>query len=522
MQKNKLLVLPFLAGLLLIFCSWYLSFPLSQSSSADSIFSHISILYWLGFPLLLTSMCLIAITFENKYLKWIMTVGCVILFYSLLFFYNTLPTSDANYFRGLTENFVIKKNLNPQVNNYYQWPAYFILADVTSTVSGLELVAYEFLLLTILGFLLSTALYVYASKINNRGGIFAVLAFFILSFSFLNYQAAPFTVALCLLFLLFGLETQRRNASIVLTMIILYIGLTLTHFFVPLFFIAYLLIQLVISRSRKNFSFLVLLLAIYFLVQINFAELSFAVHLVQVFVFESDYSNLVAMTLSPVVGQIDIIAQLFSRTVTLSFALLCFTGFVFLATKRKLRDVDKAIFLTGIVFSGAGVVLYTLGTRTIPLIFVPLSIGILYLLTSRFRSYLKYLVIILLILVVFIPLHSQYTGYPITFQTKENIATADFLVEKYDWNSSSIFISDVGMKWYLAPMVDGYSRIDSDYTSRFGLTNITNYDCIIYSFGLERSLQLSNISIEATSRQISDKYSIVYNSAFSYVAIKNK
>ena len=90
MQKYKLLIIPLLVGFLLIAFSWYLSFPLSHQTIGDSIFSHISILYWIGFSLSLTSTYLLALNFKNKYLKWIMTVAFVITFYSLFYFYNVL------------------------------------------------------------------------------------------------------------------------------------------------------------------------------------------------------------------------------------------------------------------------------------------------------------------------------------------------------------------------------------------------------------------------------------------------
>jgi len=522
MQKKKLLIIPFLAGLLLFACSWYLSYPLSHNSSSDPIFNHVSILYWLSIALLLTSMYMMAITFKNKYWKWLMAVGCFIVFYSLSYFYNTLPTSDANFFRGYNENFIRNNDLNPQFGTYYQWPGFFILADITFSVSGIDLINYEFLLFTILGFLFSTIVYVYASKLDDRFGIFAVLAFFILSNSFLNYQVAPFTVAFCLLFLLLVLETQPRSTGIMLAMLILYTALTITHIFVPLFFVLYLLIRLIINRSGKNLSLLALSVAIYLLVQINFAEFTFAAHLVQVFTIESEISTVVARTLTPVTAQIDIVAQLFSRTVTVAFGLLCFVGFIFSAIKRKLRDVDKAFFFTGFVYSGIGIIFLTLGTRAVPLVLVPVSTGLIYIYRSRFKPYLKYLVLFLLIFVLFIPLHGNYLGFPMTFQTKGDLATASFVIEKYDWNSNNIVISDLGMKWYLAPIVNGFSKIDSNYDNRFELTSITNYDCIIYSLGLERGLQMNNISIRETSQRILDEYNIVYNLGFSYVATKNK
>ena len=524
MQKNKLLIIPFLAGLMLMVYSWYLSFPLSVNSVSDSIFNHVSILFWLSLPLLLTSMCMIAISFENKYLKWIMTLGFVIVLYSLWYFYSTLPTSDSLFFRGMTENFIRTNNLDASQwsHFYYQWPSFFILANITASVSGLELTIYEFLLFTIIGFLLSTALYVYASKVYNRAGFLAVGAFFVVMFSFLNYQAAPFTLALGLLFLLFSLETQEKSTGITLSMLVLYISITITHAFVPLFFVLYLLMRSIVSRSKQYFGLSILALIIYFSVQITLGRFSFAANIIRVISVPSEYSAIFSNIFAPVSVRVDVIAQLFSRTTTIAFAILCFAGFFFLVIKRKLRDVDKAIFLTGAIYSGLGIATYALGSRAVPLLFIPISLGIAYLYESKFRPYLKYSVLVLLILVVFVPIHQSFSNYPITFQTKEDLSTANFLIEKYHPNLNSVVISDSGTKWYVDPMIQGNFEIDTDIEPRFGLSNIATYDCIIYSVGLAKSLQMSNISVEEISQQIQDRFNVVYDSGFSYIAEKSK
>jgi len=524
MEKDKLLIIPFFVGLMLMVYSWYLSFPLSVDSVGDSIFNHVSILYWLSVPLLLTSMFLMAISFKNKYWKWIMTVGFVIVLYSLSYFFYTMSTIDADFLRGMTENFIRTNNLNASqtIHNYYQWPSFFLLADITTLVSGLTLTIYEFLLFTTIGFLLATALYVYASKAYNRSGFLAVAAFFVVMFLYLDYQAVPYSLALGLLFILFMLETQERSAGTILIMIILYTSTVITHQFVPLYFVSYLLIRSIISRSKQYFEFFILTLVIYMIAQTTFAVFTFRGNISGLFTFGSDLSSVAGASIASTSVAIDAIPHLFSRTVIIAFAILCFAGFVFLIFRRKLREIDKAIFLTGAVFLGLGVALYLIGSRAIPIIFVPISLGGAYLFESKFRKYLKYLVVVLLIFVVFVPIHSSFNSFSTGFQTKEDLVTANFMIEKYDWNSKSIVIADSGTRWYILPQIQGNTEIDIDLASRYGLSYITNYDCIIYSVGLAHSLQISNISIEATSQQIMDKFDLVYNSGFSYIATKSR
>jgi hypothetical protein len=524
MEKNKLLLLPFFAGLVLMVYSWWISYPSSINSIDDVIFNHVPVLYWISLPLLLTSMCMMALSFKNNYWKWIMAVCCVMTLYSIFYFYHTLPTSDANYFRGLTENFIRTKNLDPwqPIHIYYQWPSFFILANVATLVSGLELATYEFLLFTIIGFLLATALYVYASKAYAHGGFLAVLAFFIAMLYFLNYQAVPFSLALGLLFLLFMLEIRRKSGNVILAMLVLYVSISIMHAFVPLFFVLYLLMRSIVSRSKQYLNLFILTLIIYFLVQFTLAQFSFPNTIISIMTLPTEYSGMISRTLTPVSVATDVVAQAFSRMVTIGFAMICFAGFVILVIKRKMREMDKAIFLTGAVYSGLGVVLYTLGSRGLPIVFIPISIGILCVYQSKLRPYLTCFILILLVLVVFIPIHNSFGNSLITFQTIEAQATANFMIEKYNWNLASIVISDVGAKWYISPQIQGYTEIDTAFSSRFLVSNITTYDCIIYSVGLAKTLQTNNVSVEETSQQIQDGFNVIYNSGFSYIAEKTR
>jgi len=525
MEKGKLLIIPFLLGLTLLIYSWVMSFPLSLNSVGDSIYNNISILYWISVPLLLSSMFLMAIIFKNIYLRWMLTFGFVIVLYSLSFFYFTMPTVDSAFFRGLTENFIGTHNLDASqvIHNYYQWPSFFILANITTLISGLNLTIYEFLLFTIIGFLLITGLYVYASKAYVRSnGFLAVTVFFVVMFLYLNYQAVPFSLAFGLLLVLFMLETRENSAGRTLTMLILYSSLVITHAFVPLFFVIYLLIRSIISRGRQYFEFFVLTLVIYLIAQITFAVFSFKGNIISVFTAPTEYSSVVGASLASTSVAIDTIPHLLSRVVTIGLAILCVAGFAFLILKRKLRTIDKAIFLMGAVYSGLGAALNVLGTRAVPIVFIPLALGVTYLFMSKFSRYLKYLVLFLLILVVFVPIHSSINSYPITFQTKDDLVTANFMLEKYDWNSNSLVITDLGARWYMLPQIQGNPEIDTDIASRFGLSKITSYDSIVYSVGMAQSLNNDHISIEQTSFQILERFDVVYNSGSSYIAVKNR
>ena len=445
-----------------------------------------------------------AITFQNVYLKWIMAVSCVIVIYSLSYFYYSMSTSDSLFFRGLTENFIRTSNLNASqgIHNYYQWPSFFLLGSITTMVSGLKLSIYEFLLFTVIGFLLSTALYVYATKAFSRSGFLMVSAFFVVMFLYFNYQAVPFSIAFALL-------------------LILYASTVITHAFVPLFFVIYLLIRSIIDKSKKYFEFFMLTLVIYMIVQTTFAIFSFGGSLIMAFSSPSDLPTVVGNSIAPTSAAIDALPHLFSRTITIAFGILCIAGFGFLIFRRKLRKIDKAIFLTGAVYLGLGVALSVLGSRAIALAFIPIALGLEYLFATKFRKYLKYIVIVLLVFVVFIPMHQSISSFPITFQTKEDLITANFMIEKYDWTSRSIIITDEVGIWYILPQIQGNTQVDTDLGPTIKLSNITNYDCIMYSVGLANTLKNNNIPLQETSNHITSQFDLVYNSGLSYIAKKN-
>lgn len=526
MEKKHLLLIPFFTGLAFVVYAWFLSYPLTVNSATDTVFYHIPIWYWLGFALLLTSMVSMAMCFKNTYLKWILTVGCVLTLYSLSFFYYTVPGSDAQYFRGLTQNLINTNNLDAsQLNhNYYQWPSFFLLGDIVTAISGIDLTTYGFLLFALIGALLATALFVYASRFNSQIGFLATASFFIVLFYFLNYQAVPFSLAFGMLLILFMIETQNKtkNAGITVIELSLFISIALTHAFVPLFFILYLLMSGIIGKSKWHFGMFAVTGIMFLAVQFTLGQYTFLSNLFHVTFASTEYGNLAESTLVPSVSaQIDVIAQMFSRLLTVAFAAISVVGFFFVLIKRKLRNVDKAIFLTGVLYSGLGVLLYVLGSRAVPLIFLPVSLGAMYLATQKFGRYLKVMILLLLVLVVFIPVHSTFKSFPLMFQTKEDITTANAMLNNYNWTTESIVITDNGAKWYILPQLAHYIEIDTGITSRLTLENITNYDCIVYSVGLEESLQTSGNSAQP-SEQIRQDMNVVYDSGRSYIAMKSR
>ena len=525
--KSKFAFISLLIGLAFFFYSWYVSYPISLQYPKDVVFNHVSPFFWISLPIVLGSLFIIGAFSKNQPVKCAITVAIILFVYSLSFFYFTMPTGDSTYFRGLSQNFINTQNLNPSqfIHEYYQWPSFFLITDIATSVSGLPLISFEFFLYALIGSLIAATLYVYASKLNKNGAIIAVPSFFIAMFYFLNYQAVPFSLALALLFALFMLETRKKTAPVIITILILFFCISIAHSFVALFYILYLLFRSLVSRSKLHAELCLVATNVFVITQFSLSSYWIGLNITNLFRLPTEYSSIVSATLtatSAVPTPVETLSQTISRASTIIIFLVCLVGFVFLLIRRKLRAADGAIFLAGLAYTVLGLALSSLGSRAISILFIPISLGAMYFLGTKLRPYIIALFLIVLMLFVAIPIHTAFTSYPITFQTKDNLTASNFMIEKYNWNPFSAVIADSSMRWYMLPQIQGRAEIDTNLQPRFELTNITNYDCIIYSIGLANTLQNNHVSLENTSQNIMHSYSLVYNSGQSYIAIKSK
>jgi hypothetical protein len=238
----------------------------------------------------------------------------------------------------------------------------------------------------------------------------------------------------------------------------------------------------------------------------------------------SDYQSIVSGTLSPVSETLlQVISQMFSRIVVISIALICSVGFILLLVRRKLRDLDKALFLSGVIYVGVGFVLSILGNRSLPLIFVPVSLGAVLLFKSKLGRYVKYIFLILLILTVSIPLHTTLVSRSTLFQTEEELFTANFMLEHYDWNRNSTILSHSGTRWYLQPQINvNTSALYDESSNQFKFSNLKSFDTVIYSIRFGISFAELGYTPENVSEPIVKNDNIIYDSGYSFIAEKPK
>ncbi|MGD6934026.1 MAG: hypothetical protein ACQCN5_07470 [Candidatus Bathyarchaeia archaeon] len=432
-----------------------------------------------------------------------------------------MPTSDSQYFRGLIEYFLQTKDLNPLVSyhNYYQWPAYFILFQIITSSSALSVINFEFLLFFIIGLLLTTGLYVYASRVFKNSAFVAVIAFFISNMLlFLNYQAVPFSLALGLLLLIFMLESGTPTKITAITEGLLYTGTLFLHAFVPLFFVIYCLGRGILSKSKNYLMLFVLATVSYFMVQLSIARFSFLVNIRQMMNLSPEFSNVVAGTVgTPVIIPIDALAQVFSRLVTLGFIGLSALGFLLLLKNRKLSTVDKTVFLVGLVYSGVGLVLYTLGTRAVVLIFIPLTLGAAYLFEYKFkrlRRLFKYsipaITVVLLSLFLFVQVHQAFIP-EIQFQTSDTYDSSNFFLDHYNFQRSGLsLVMDYRTMTYFQSRI-----VQEEFFQYENVTSLQNTDAIFYTYGLGRTVDYNFTGQNLTQQD----FNRLYDDGSSFIAI---
>ena len=525
MQRIKLTLIPILTGISLVFYAWCVSYPVSIDSPYDFVYNHISYLYWLSLPILFASFFIVAIETKSNTLQWVMAVSTVLLMYSLAYFYYMIPGSDAHQFRSLTEYFISTGDLSSKpYHDYYQWPLFFILNNIAVSIMGLDLRYFEFILFGTIGIVTTSSLYLYASKARANGYL-AVIAFSIIMRYFFNYQWAPFSLSLSLLLLIFNLDSHmHEKLEGVIAMLIIFTSITLTHAFIPVFFLIYCFLMYIMEKNAKYLKLFLSTSIIYLLWQI-FSPASPFPDLVKQFtnIFTLEYGSHIEATLASLAAPqpyIDVIAQIFSRTVVVATTIITGVGFICLLIAKQLRNVDYAILLTGVLYSAIGLLLPVLGTRAITFVAIPASLGALYLTESKFKKYFKSVFLIVIIFSTFITIHKTFYDTQIFHQTRKEYKCSNFVIHNYNWQNSSLLLSHFRVMHYVQKrsLSEDVVFKNDIYDKNFS-QDIKDYDCVVYTVGLGKNFLRLNYSIQKSLSEFEiNHFNLIYNSGnFSYV-----
>lgn len=530
MQKMKLILIPMCIGVILLFLSWGLSYPVSIDSPYDFVYNHISYLYWLGLAVLFASFFIVALKTKNNSLRWAMAVGTVLLIFSQAYFYYTVPGSDAGSVRGLNEYFISTGDLSLKPHHlYYQYPLSFILSKTALSITGLDLRVFDFILYGVMTFVVTSLIYLHISKVRKNAYV-AVIAFFIILLYFFNFQwTTPFALSLCLILLLFYLDGLSGRHEVVLAMLIIFTGITFTHILTPLFFVVYCLLMYIVKKNRKHLRLFMLTSIIYALVLIN--NLLFTIYLKQLtnfFFMEILFRVQMSTTSIALAPQpyISVIAQFFSRVVVITTTLVTALGFIILLRRKKLGVTNYAMLLTGAIFALTLLIspsaYHQMSNRAYFLICIPASLGASYLCEGKFKKFFKPVFLILLVLFTFALMNQTFYDRQIFFQTKKEYQCADFMIDYVDWNASSRILSHFRFQTYLMPKSSSETVIFWSDSSIDFAKNMLYCDYVAYTIGLAKSLLAANYSVEKSFREFdANHFNLIYNSGnFSCVLSK--
>lgn len=521
MQKKWILI-PLCFGLALIVYGWHASYPLLIDTPLDFIFNHVSPWYWVGLSIVLGSLYLGAVAVKNHMVKLLICILIVLSMYSIRYYYYLLPSSDAQYVRGLTEYAMATGDLDAAKphHSYFQWPLFFILNDMAISITGLALGTFEFLLFAVFGVVYVAALYFYSTRYSEGSSYAAVIVYFIIMYWFLNYQFAPFSLAMALLFVLFMLESrgsEGRSTAVTLAIMVLFTAVNFMHPFAGVLFIAYVFVLYLLNRNASDLQLFVFTLVIYLAVSIFFAGTFFLEAVRQLATaFSAEYQRIIERTFASRIAlapPIDSIAQMFSRAIVLVSVGIAGAGFLFLLLKKKLKRIDLSVMISMSAYAAAGIALPVLGSRAWFAVLIPVALGVIPL-VEKFKGYLKSVLLILLILFPLIPLTESFSDTQTFFQTRNEYDTADFLLQHYNWSRDSSILSHFRVMTYLEGRSAAAIIFGHDLSSTFP-EGIGDYNCIIYTVGLGKNLLLHEYSIAELEQ--STNYSRTYDSGACYI-----
>jgi hypothetical protein len=331
---------------------------------------------------------------------------------------------------------------------------------------------------------------------------------------FLNYQFAPFSLAMGLLFVLIMLETRdAKTFEVLVCTLILFVSISLIHPFASVLYIVFLAVMYVITRRSDYLNLFVLTLTVWLVISIFFTKTFFETSLKQLISLGSEeYQTALSRTFADRIAPsppVDIVAQWFSRFVVISTGVIAGLGFVFLVLKRRLRKIDVAIFISAGLYAIAGFFLPVLGTRSWFALAMPICLGAIYALESRFKTFVKIAFLVLLILFIFVPMSESFIDSQIFYQTKEVRSCLDFTLAHHNWTARNSLLAHYRQITYLQAMSASSASFGDDLSPDFP-QDVSSFTTIIYTQGLAKNFFAYNYSIlNLTDTQM---YNKIYDS----------
>jgi len=495
-------ILFFFFGVILLLLSWDLTYPIHMVKLDEITFTQFSFMIWPGILLSLIGLFLTGYYSKKKSIKAICASIFPLILYVYVFYFSNIPTADSGNVNSMFKIFHLV-GIDSSVVPYFQYPTYFTLNEITSQMSGIYLNGIAVIFFALYGILLGLYLYLFLFKeINNKivyTALLAVFLYFTVSFTYLNYQWVPQTLALVFFFLLLttfnriGLEYKFIN-------FLLFTALVFTHAFIPLIFL--LFYGLYSLKNKEHFKMFLLMSCEYFTVLVFYTTYYFP-QIIDAFKQTLNGYNQYTITISKSFQEpTDFIDQLISMVNRIRIPLTLFIisiGFLIGLIKKKISFTVTILGIAGGFYLAIGMIYPILGFRALQFLIAALLVGIGFFIIKWKKPTVAF-VLILIILSVFGPLRIIYDDHQ--FQLNEEANACYFLAETISINQPKI-LAISGMNYGSFRNVENYINISNDnyitarslrpvhenfFTVLSNLTGKNEQVLILYNSNLEKEL----------------------------------
>jgi len=333
--------------------------------------------------------------------------------FSYVLYFNGTATSDIGNAKSMFDVFHAI-GIDPSKISYFNYPAYFSFNEATAQLTGMDANSIAMVFFALFGVLLGLFSYLFLFRVTKYIGsqvaFVGVCLYFSLSFSFLNYQWVPQTLALIFFFLLLILITLEGTKYKILTLII-FITLMFTHLFIPIIFLVFF--GLYSLKKRESFRLCIVLTCLYAAL-LAYYTYTYVPQLVNAFMdviygFD-EYRNNLAQSFkntSPNVFD-QLISQINRVRVPITIGILAL-GFAIGLLKKKINYILLVLGIVGGIYLLLGLVYPVLGWRALQVLILALVAGIGFLIVPmKLKKPTMALVTVVIILSIFGPIRFCY------------------------------------------------------------------------------------------------------------------
>ncbi|MCJ7571066.1 MAG: hypothetical protein MUO82_04220 [Candidatus Thermoplasmatota archaeon] len=527
-MKNKIIVkmggILFLIGLILIILSWCYTYPVHLSSINNITFFQFYPLLWPGIVLSLIGLFLVGFYCKNKIVIAICSSSIPLLLNAVVFFYSFITASDAGAARGMFLVFQ-KTGINSNVIPYFEFPTFFSLNEIIRLIVGVDEKSIAVFSFILYGVLLGLFLFLFFANLKRQYydsliPFLLVLMYFIGTFSFINYQWVPQTLALVYFFLLimissyliFDVQKIKWNLMIIL----IFVPFVLSHTFIPVIFLSFFGILFI--KKRYLLPIFLTIFSIYIVVTIYYTTTYLPLYIKtfeqSITGFNNEYTTRLSSSFSEPESLLNQLISFSNRLSVPMVWILGGIGIIGLFLKKRINYILIAIGLSGGIYLAVGLFYSVLGIRAIQFLFIFMTIGFMFFI-SKWRRLTTILIFIFLILAVFMPMRLVYNDTH--FQIDEEANACNFLAKKIiNVTHPKVAIGQVNFGFFTSQ----YSFLKNRYSIDFALrpgnpkflyvfnNSIKKNDYILYNSNIGKEI----IRFELTKEQLNDTLrSIKYN-----------